>query len=132
MWSYFRFWEIVVSNILIVDDSMTMRQMVNFTLASAGHKVTEAGNTDEALAQAQSQAFDLVISDVNMPGRTGIELVAELRKLPAYKFVPIILLTTESQPEMKSKGRAAGATGWIVKPFDPEALLNVLRKVLPA
>ncbi len=121
-----------MANILVVDDSMTMRQMVNFTLASAGHTVIEAGNTDEALAHAQKQRFDLVISDVNMPGRSGIELVAELRKLPEYKFVPIILLTTESQPEMKSKGRAVGATGWIVKPFDPEALLNVLRKVLPA
>jgi two-component system chemotaxis response regulator CheY len=121
-----------VSNILIVDDSMTMRQMVNFTLSSAGHTVTEAGNADEALLNAQKQRFDLVISDVNMPGRSGIELVAELRKLAEYKFVPIILLTTESQPEMKSKGRAVGATGWIVKPFDPEALLSVLRKVLPA
>jgi two-component system chemotaxis response regulator CheY len=121
-----------VSNILIVDDSMTMRQMVNFTLASAGHTVTEAGSTDDALLNAQKQRFDLVISDVNMPGRSGIELVAELRKLADYKFVPIILLTTESQPEMKSKGRAAGATGWIVKPFDPEQLLGVLRKVLPA
>jgi two-component system chemotaxis response regulator CheY len=121
-----------VSNILIVDDSMTMRQMVNFTLSSAGHAVTEASNTDEALQTAGKQRFDLVISDVNMPGRSGIELVAELRKLEAYKFVPIILLTTESQPEMKSKGRAAGATGWIVKPFDPEALLGVLRKVLPS
>ena len=121
-----------MSNILIVDDSMTMRQMVNFTLTSAGHVVTEAGNADEALLTAQSNRYDLVISDVNMPGRSGIELVAELRTLAAYKFVPIILLTTESQPEMKSKGRAAGATGWIVKPFDPEALLGVLRKVLPA
>lgn len=121
-----------MSNILIVDDSMTMRQMVNFTLSSAGHTVVEAGNTDEALASVQKQRFDLVISDVNMPGRSGIELVTELRKLADYKFVPIILLTTESQPEMKSKGRAAGATGWIVKPFDPEALLGVLRKVLPA
>lgn len=121
-----------MSNILIVDDSMTMRQMVNFTLSSAGHTVTEAGSTDEALASVQKQRFDLVISDVNMPGRSGIELVGELRKLADYKFVPIILLTTESQPEMKSKGRAAGATGWIVKPFDPEALLGVLRKVLPS
>lgn len=121
-----------MSNILIVDDSMTMRQMVNFTLTSAGHVVTEAANADEAMLTAQKQRFDLVISDVNMPGRSGIELVAELRKLSAYQFVPIILLTTESQPEMKAKGRAAGATGWIVKPFDPEALLGVLRKVLPA
>lgn len=119
-------------NILIVDDSLTMRQMVNFTLSSAGHTVTEAADAEEALLSVGKQRFDLVISDVNMPGRSGIELVAELRKLAEYKFVPIILLTTESQPEMKSKGRAAGATGWIVKPFDPEALLGVLRKVLPA
>jgi len=121
-----------LANILIIDDSMTMRQMVNFTISAAGHKVTEAANADEALQSAQSQRFDLVISDVNMPGRSGIELVAELRKLPDYKFTPILLLTTESQPEMKNKGRAAGATGWIVKPFDPDALLSVLRKVLPA
>ena len=121
-----------MANILIIDDSMTMRQMVNFTISAAGHKVTEAANADEALQSARSQRFDLVISDVNMPGRSGIELVAELRKLPEYKFTPILLLTTESQPEMKNKGRAAGATGWIVKPFDPDALLNVLRKVLPA
>jgi two-component system, chemotaxis family, chemotaxis protein CheY len=121
-----------VANILIVDDSMTMRQMVNFTISAAGHQVTEASNADEALKSAQDKRYDLVISDVNMPGRSGIELVAELRKLPDYKFTPILLLTTESQPEMKNKGRAAGATGWIVKPFDPDALLNVLRKVLPA
>lgn len=121
-----------MANILIVDDSMTMRQMVNFTISAAGHQVTEAANADDALQSAQSKRFDLVISDVNMPGRSGIELVAELRKLADYKFTPILLLTTESQPEMKNKGRAAGATGWIVKPFDPDALLNVLRKVLPA
>ena len=121
-----------MSNILIVDDSMTMRQMVTFTLTSAGHKVAEACGADEALAHAQNQRFDLVISDVNMPGRSGIELVAELRRLPDYKFVPIILLTTESHPEMKSKGRTVGASGWIVKPFDPDALLGALRKVLPA
>ena len=118
-----------MSNILIVDDSMTMRQMVNFTLSSAGHTVTEAANTDEALLNAQKQRFDLVISDVNMPGKSGIELVGELRKLAAYKFVPIILLTTESQPEMKSKGRAAGATGWIVKPFDAEKLVAAVNRV---
>lgn len=118
-----------MANILIVDDSMTMRQMVNFTISAAGHQVTEASNADEALKNAQDKRYDLVISDVNMPGRSGIELVAELRKLPDYKFTPILLLTTESQPEMKNKGRAAGATGWIVKPFDPVKLVDAVRRV---
>lgn len=116
--------------ILAVDDSATMRQMVNFTLSSVGHEVIEATNFDDALKLASSKKFDLVISDINMPGKNGIELVRALRALPAFKLTPILLLTTESESEIKQAGRDAGATGWIVKPFNPETLLSVLQKVL--
>ena len=118
--------------ILTVDDSTTMRQMVSFTLSTAGHQVEEAGNTDEALALAGSKRFELVIADVNMPGRNGIELVRELRQLADYRFTPILMLTTESEGQLKAAGKAAGATGWIVKPFNPDVLLSVLQRVLPA
>ena len=117
--------------ILTVDDSTTMRQMVNFTLSSAGHTVDEAANADEALALAGKRNFELIIADVNMPGRNGIELVRELRKLPGCRFTPILMLTTESEPELKQAGKEAGATGWIVKPFNPDTLLSVLKRVLP-
>jgi two-component system chemotaxis response regulator CheY len=116
--------------ILAVDDSTTMRQMVSFTLSSAGHDVVEASNVDEALALAQTKKFDLIISDVNMPGKNGIELVRAVRALPDFRFTPILMLTTESQPELKQAGKVAGATGWIVKPFNPDTLLSVLKKVL--
>ena len=119
-----------MAHILIVDDSNTMRQMVSFTLTSVKHTVVEAENGVEALKQAQNNKFDLVIADVNMPEMNAIELVKALRELPPYKFTPILMLTTESQLEKKQEGKAAGATGWIVKPFNPEALLNVLGKVL--
>jgi two-component system, chemotaxis family, chemotaxis protein CheY len=116
--------------ILIVDDSNTMRQMVNFTLTDAGHEVIEARDAAEAMEQLQLNKFELIISDVNMPGMSGIDLVREVRNMPDYKFTPILVLTTESQQDIKQKGRAAGATGWIVKPFNPEVLLSVLGKVL--
>lgn len=116
--------------ILVVDDSNTMRQMVNFTLSDAGHEVVEARDASEAMEQLQLNKFDLVISDVNMPGMNGIDLVREIRTMPEYKFTPVLVLTTESQQDIKQRGRAAGATGWIVKPFNPEVLLSVLGKVL--
>ena len=116
--------------ILIVDDSNTMRQMVHFTLTEAGHEVIEARDAAEAMQQLQLNNFDLVISDVNMPGMNGIDLVKEIRTMPDYKFTPVLVLTTESEQEIKQRGRAAGATGWIVKPFNPEVLLSVLGKVL--
>jgi two-component system, chemotaxis family, chemotaxis protein CheY len=116
--------------ILIVDDSNTMRQMVNFTLTDAGHEVVEARDAAEAMEQLQLNKFELIISDVNMPGMSGIDLVREVRNMSDYKFTPILVLTTESQQDIKQKGRAAGATGWIVKPFNPEVLLSVLGKVL--
>jgi len=109
-----------MKRILAVDDSASMRQMVGFTLKKAGFDVTEAKDGSEALNIAKQQSFDAVISDVNMPVMDGITLIRELRSLPNYKFTPLLMLTTESGLDKKSEGKAAGATGWIVKPFNPE------------
>lgn len=119
-----------MAKILAVDDSASMRQMVSFTLKGAGHDVVEASDGVEALGIAKKGAVDLVISDVNMPNMDGISLITELRKLAPYKFVPILMLTTESSMDKKSQGKAAGATGWIVKPFNPDQLLATIKKVL--
>lgn len=119
-----------MAQILVVDDSTTMRQMVAFTLTSAGHEVVEAPDGNQALATAKTKKFDLVITDVNMPGMNGIDLVQSLRALPDCKFIPILVLTTEAGADLKAKGKSAGATGWIVKPFNPEVLLETLKKVL--
>ena len=116
--------------IMIVDDSNTMRQMVGFTLKEAGYSVDEGVDGVQALRFLQQEQVDLVITDVNMPVMDGITLVRELRKLPNYRFVPILILTTETGDEMKQKGRQAGATGWIVKPFKPEQLCQVLSRLL--
>jgi len=119
-----------VATILTVDDSASMRQMVSFALTSAGHTVIEAVDGMDALNKAKTQKFDCVITDVNMPNMDGICLVKELRDLPAFKFTPLLLLTTESSKEKKQQGKAAGATGWIIKPFNPEQLLKTINKVL--
>ncbi|MCF6345162.1 MAG: response regulator [Thiomicrorhabdus sp.] len=116
--------------ILAVDDSKSMRQMVSMSLKSAGHDVTEAEDGAVALAIAQKEQFDLVVTDINMPNMNGIELVTALRAMPNYKFTPLLCLTTESSGDMKAKGKAAGATGWIVKPFSPEKLLSVISRVV--
>lgn len=119
-----------MAKILIVDDSSTMRQMVAFTLTTAGHRVFEADCAQSALDQVDQVAPDLVITDVNMPGMDGIELVRELREKAITKAKPILVLTTEHESDIKARGREAGATGWIVKPFDAQALLKVLPRVL--
>jgi len=119
-----------MARILAVDDSASMRQMVAFTLKGAGHDVVEAVDGVDALAKANGQKFDLVISDVNMPNMDGITLIAELRKLADFKFTPMLMLTTESTGDKKQQGKAAGATGWIVKPFNPDQLLATIGKVL--
>ncbi|TQV84173.1 response regulator [Exilibacterium tricleocarpae] len=119
-----------MAKILAVDDSASMRQMVSFTLKGAGHDVVEASDGVEALKVAKSGAVDLVISDVNMPNMDGITLISQLRQLPSYKFTPMLMLTTESSGDKKSQGKAAGATGWIVKPFNPDQLLATINKVL--
>ena len=119
-----------MARILAVDDSPSMRQMVSIALAGAGYEVEQACDGVEALAIAQKSRFDLVITDVNMPNMDGITLVRELRGKPNYKFVPLLVLTTEATPERKQQGKAAGATGWLVKPFNPERLLATIAKVL--
>ena len=119
-----------MANILAVDDSPSMRQMITFTLKGAGYAVTEAEDGKDALAKAQSFKADLVLTDVNMPNMDGLTLVKELRGLSTYKFTPILVLTTESTADKKQEGKAAGATGWIVKPFNPDQLLATIKKVL--
>jgi two-component system chemotaxis response regulator CheY len=119
-----------MAHILAVDDSASMRQMVTFTLQDAGHEVLEAVDGQQALQVATSKKVDLVLTDINMPNMDGIALIRALRALPQYKFTPILTLTTESAAEKKMEGKAAGATGWIVKPFNPEQLLAVIKKVL--
>jgi len=105
-----------------------MRQMLGFILKSAGYEVVQAANGEEAMTYASEREFDMILTDQNMPGSDGISLVRSLRTLPAYGRTPIIMLTTESSDEIKSRGRAAGATGWMVKPFDPNRLLEIVRK----
>ncbi len=119
-----------MTSILVVDDSVSMRQMVSVTLKSAGFDVVEAGDGQQALQKAQAGSFDLVLSDINMPVMGGIDLVKNLRTMASYKFTPILMLTTESGGNMKGAGKAAGATGWIVKPFKPEQLLATIKKVV--
>lgn len=119
--------------ILIVDDSVTMRQMVSFTLTSAGFEVVEAGDGQEAVGKLQAGATPtLVITDLNMPHMDGIALIKAVRAMPSFKFTPVLMLTTESDEGKKKEGQAAGATGWIVKPFNPEQMLKVVAKVLPS
>lgn len=118
------------TRILLVDDSVSMREMVGFTLKGAGYAVSQAEDGVEALKFAQGNTVDLVITDINMPNMDGITLIKELRGLPAYKFIPILTLTTENSAEKKQLGKIAGATGWIVKPFDPDHLLSTVKRVL--
>jgi two-component system chemotaxis response regulator CheY len=119
-----------MAHILISDDSIAMRQMLAYTLTEASHEVMQADNGQAALQLAQSHTFDLVITDVNMPLLDGLSLVKELRALPNYRFKPILLLTTETDPQKKQIAKKSGATGWIIKPFNPDKLLMAVRKVL--
>lgn len=120
----------MAKTILAVDDSPSIRQMVSFTLKSSGYEVVEAVDGIDGVEKAQAGRFDLVLTDQNMPRLDGIGLVKRLRSLPQYATTPILMLTTESSDAMKSQGRAAGATGWLVKPFDPQKLIEVVRKVI--
>ncbi|MDH5184489.1 MAG: response regulator [Gammaproteobacteria bacterium] len=119
-----------MTKVLAVDDSASMRQMVSFTLKGAGYDVVEAKDGVEALGIAKTTSFNLVITDVNMPNMDGISLIRELRTLPDYKFIPMLMLTTESGTDKKTEGKAAGATGWIVKPFNPDQLLATIKRVI--
>jgi two-component system chemotaxis response regulator CheY len=115
---------------LVVDDSTSIRQMVCFTLKQAGFDVIEGSQGEEALKAVEGKSIELVITDLNMPVMDGMTLIKNLRAKPLYKFTPILMLTTESQDAKKQEGKAAGATGWIVKPFEPEKLLQVVAKVV--
>jgi two-component system chemotaxis response regulator CheY len=120
----------MTQTILAVDDSAAIRHMVSVTLRSAGYEVVTAVDGQDGLEKARSGLVHLVLTDQNMPRMDGLTLVKALRAMPEYRAAPILILTTESSDEMKSKGRAAGATGWLVKPFDPSRLIEVVRKVI--
>nr|CRH07022.1 Chemotaxis protein cheY [Candidatus Magnetococcus massalia] len=115
---------------MTVDDSSSVRQMVGMTLKGAGYQVVEAADGQIAFNTLKTKPVDMVITDLNMPNMDGIQLIKNLRTLPAFKFTPIVMLTTESQASRKQEGKSAGATGWIVKPFKPDQLLTVVKKVL--
>jgi two-component system chemotaxis response regulator CheY len=119
-----------MKTILSVDDSASIRQMVKMTLGAAGYTVIEAADGAQGLVQARSKAMDVILTDLNMPVMDGMTFVREVRKLPSYVGVPILLLTTESDAEKKAQAKAAGATGWITKPFQPQQLLDTLKKVI--
>jgi len=116
--------------ILAVDDSASIRQMVAFTLKSSGYEVVEAVDGMDGLDKAKAGSFNLVLTDQNMPRMDGLTLIKSLRATAQYKTVPILMLTTESSDAMKGQGKAAGATGWLVKPFDPQKLIEVVKKVI--
>lgn len=118
--------------ILVIDDSKSMRQMVSFTLKQAGFTTLEGENGEEGLQQLNRQRVDLVVTDLNMPVMDGLTFIRQVRNCTDYKFTPILMLTTVSQESARLEGKAAGATGWIVKPFNPEQLLQVVNQVLPA
>jgi len=120
----------MAKTVLTVDDSASIRQMVSFTLKSAGYEVIEAVDGMDGLDKAKSRSCNLVLTDQNMPRMDGLSLIKSLRGMPQYRSVPILMLTTESSDTMKSQGRAAGATGWLVKPFDPQKLIEVVKKVI--
>ena len=117
-------------SILAVDDSASMRKMVSFTLTGAGYHVVEAVDGQDAYEKAQNHTIDLVLTDQNMPNMDGLSLTRKLREHPRFKTIPILMLTTESSDLMKQAGRSAGATGWLVKPFDPVKLVEVVGKVI--
>jgi two-component system chemotaxis response regulator CheY len=119
-----------MKTVMTVDDSASLRQMVSTVLRGGGYDVVEAKDGLDALSKLKGRELALFLSDINMPGMDGLELTRKLRALPQYKFVPIVLLTTESHPEKKQEGKAAGATAWIVKPFTPDQLLAVVKKVV--
>ena len=119
-----------MKRILTVDDSSSVRQMVSFTLRKADYEVVEAVDGKDGLAKVSSGKFDLIVTDLNMPNVDGIQLITAVRKLPGYSFIPILMLTPESQAEKKDAGRKAGATGWIVKPFNADQLIAVVQKLV--
>lgn len=123
--------KMVQKTALIVDDSTSMRQMVAFTLSQAGFVVVEGINGQDGLSKLDGNQVQLVITDLNMPIMDGVTFVREIRTRAEHKFTPVLMLTTESQEEKRKEARAAGATGWLVKPFNPEQLIKTIGRVLP-
>ncbi|WP_300577541.1 response regulator [Phenylobacterium sp.] len=120
----------MTASILTVDDSPSIRVAIKIALSNAGYSVTEAANGAEGIEKAQAAAFDMIITDLNMPVMDGLTMIEEMRKLPSLMGVPIVFLTTESDAGMKERAKAAGATGWLTKPFDPDTLVRLAKKVL--
>ncbi|MBL8472871.1 MAG: response regulator [Rhodocyclaceae bacterium] len=120
----------MAKTVLAIDDSASIRQMVSFTLKSSGYEVIEAVDGQDGLEKAKSKSVNLVLTDQNMPRMDGLTLIKSLRAMAQYKTTPILMLTTESSDAMKAQGRTAGATGWLVKPFDPNKLVEVVKKVI--
>lgn len=120
----------MAKTVMIVDDSASLRQVVNIALSGAGYEVIEACDGKDALTKLGGRKVNLIISDVNMPNMDGISLVKEVKKLPEHKFMPIIMLTTESQDAKKQEGQSAGAKAWVVKPFQPEQMLTAVSKLI--
>ena len=120
----------MTASILTVDDSASIRLTTRVALTNAGYSVTEAVDGQDGLAKLNSGQFDMIVTDLNMPNMDGLTMIRELRKLPAHMGVPVIFLTTESDAEIKQQAKAAGATGWLTKPFDPEQLVRIAKKVL--
>jgi two-component system chemotaxis response regulator CheY len=120
----------MTKTVLTADDSPSMREMVSFTLRNAGYQVLQAVDGKDALAKMHLGGIDMLITDLNMPSMDGLELIRQVRALPACKYLPVLMLTTESQEQKKLAGKAAGASGWIVKPFRPEQLVMVAKKFL--
>jgi len=118
--------------VMAVDDSMTVRQVLQMTLEGAGYEVVEAVDGKDALDKLSDGKVDMLVTDLNMPNMDGVNLIRQVRQIPGNRFMPIIMLTTESQPEKKQEGKTAGASGWIVKPFRPEQLLAVVKMICPA
>jgi two-component system chemotaxis response regulator CheY len=119
-----------MAHVLAVDDSVSLRKLVAGTLQSAGHQVVEANNGQQGLDLLKTATFNLIISDLNMPVMDGLTFIKQVRTIAAYKYIPILILTTEMDPAKKKVAKDSGATGWLVKPFDPEQLLATIRKVL--
>lgn len=117
--------------VMVVDDSSTVRQVLHMTLEQAGYNVTEAVDGNAALTLLENDHVDMLVTDLNMPNMDGINLIKHVRQKPGNRFLPIIMLTSESQPECKKKGMEAGASGWVTKPFKPEQLLSVIKMVCP-
>ena len=120
----------MAKTILTVDDSGSLRQMLSFSLKAAGYDVVEAVDGLDAMEKARQQTVDLVLTDQNMPRMDGLSLIKALRAMKNYQSVPILMLTTESGDDMKVQGKAAGANGWLVKPFDPARLTEVVKKLI--